>query len=347
MNNDTEIITGTGENVPETLVEVLAEPTPIPAPVESRYEYQPTDELGRPMGGVQVILHTNPGELASKLTEQNTLLLRKLRAETRKNRLGIYDQETIEEAAPRFSQPVEFKPKELTPDQKVSLALRLGVSPEDFDTATDELFETKFGAKPGDLIHTIQKLEEKEIAREAVAEAEAFKSTNPDFYFCSENGEAITNWVARYNLAPVRGNFQRAFNTLREAGILIEKPTTAPAPTPVVAPVVAEYVIEEPVNFVAEIEPPAPRLVSRVPVSLSRTNTDESGVSPTTSGSDIVYEVRMLDGQKRRFTGLAAINAMTGDEYRRRTLSDPSFQRKEAALEKDAAERRARRTQRL
>ena len=49
------------------------------APVELRYEYQPTDEHGRPLGGKQVIKYTTPDELASKLVGQNTQLVRRLR----------------------------------------------------------------------------------------------------------------------------------------------------------------------------------------------------------------------------------------------------------------------------
>ena len=41
-------------------------PTPV-APVESRYEYQPTDEQGRPLGGKQVIKYTTQEEFATKL----------------------------------------------------------------------------------------------------------------------------------------------------------------------------------------------------------------------------------------------------------------------------------------
>ena len=46
------------------------------APVELRYEYQPTDEHGRPLGGNQVIMYTTPVVLASNLVEKNTQLVR-------------------------------------------------------------------------------------------------------------------------------------------------------------------------------------------------------------------------------------------------------------------------------
>ena len=87
----------------------------IPAPAapepELRYEYQPTDEQGRPLGGKQVILYRTPDELAQKLSEQNTQLVRKLREVTRKQKLGIRDDQVPADAA-RFEEIVEFKPDE-------------------------------------------------------------------------------------------------------------------------------------------------------------------------------------------------------------------------------------------
>lgn len=353
MSNETEIATSTEvletpAEVLDTTVEPIAE-VPV-LPVELRYEYQPTDEQGRHLGGKQVVIYTTLDELASKLAEQNTLLLRKLRAETRKNRLGISDEETFGEDAPRFANPVSFKQKELTPDQKTSLALSLGVSPEDFDNVTDELFEAKMGVKPSELRQTLQDIQEERITAQAMNEVEAFKRSNPDFYMCQENSDAITNWLARYNLAPVLTNFQRAYDTLKAAGIIIENTpvvvTPLTVPTVIEQPLVIETVIEDiipipPVELSDDPTPKAP--ASRVPVSLNRNNTDETGGVIPVSGSDIVYEV-MQSGHKRRFTGLAAIEAMPADEYRRRTLSDPNFTKKEAALEKEQeARRKARR----
>ncbi len=346
MSETIEVMPDVVETTPE--IEVETTPAPVVEP-DHRYEYQPTDEQGRPIGGKQVIVYKTPDELTAKLTEQTTLLIRKLRAETRKNRLGIADRDAVGEEAPKFSEPPVFNQKELSADEKVSLALKLGVSPEDFDSATDELFEIKFGMNPAALRTTLQEIQQDQINRKALAEAEKFKALNPDYYLCPENAEAIANWMARYNLAPVCANFQRAYTMLRDAGIMVDKPS------PVVPvsnraeetssePVVLESapeVVPEAAPEITPVEPTVSKARVHVPVSLSRTNTEESG-TPTASVSDITYDV-IVNGQKRRLTGLAAINAMPSDEYRRRTLSDPSFSRKEAALEKEAAARRQRR----
>ena len=56
-----------------------------------------------------------------------------------------------------------------------------------------------------------------------------------------------------------------------------------------------------------------------------------------------MYEV--IDrGVKRRFTGLAAVNAMSADDYKRRVMTDPTFQAKVEKLEKERAERSRNRT---
>lgn len=343
MNNETEII----PVVDETPV-VPVEEVP-PAPVEQRYEYQPTDEQGRPIGGRQVIKYFTSDELANKLAEQNTLLVRKLREETRKNRLGIMEPEMIAEDAPRFSETVTFKPKNLSEEDRVRISRNL-LDPDRFDEASEELFTAKLGVSPTELTKTISELQADRIQAKAVAEANAFAQANPGYVSCPENAEAITNWLLRYNLSPVRANFQRAYEKLKAANVLVEIPLPPPVPAPEpVVPTVPEPVVPS----VEEIEelpptPPAPvetpKPVSRVPVALNRSNTDETGVAPTSSGSDIVYEVvvNAKTGEKRRFVGLAAVDAMPADEYRRRVMTDPNFTKKVEKLEAEKAARKRR-----
>ncbi len=94
-------------------------------------------------------------------------------------------------------------------------------------------------------------------------------------------------------------------------------------------------------------ETPKP-VVSRVPSGLNKGNSGASGPS-TPLGDEIVYEYIQKDGQgrqigeKRVFKGLAAINAMPAEEYKRRLLSDKSFVNKVEKLEADALKRRRQR----
>ena len=48
----------------------MSENQTVEAPVEQRYEYQPVDETGRPIGGKQVIKYTTNEELVTKLQIQ-------------------------------------------------------------------------------------------------------------------------------------------------------------------------------------------------------------------------------------------------------------------------------------
>lgn len=348
--SNTEVtVPNTGaETTPEAVAEIETVVAP-PAPVEFRYEYQPTDEQGRPLGGKQVVKYTTPEELADKLAEQSTLLLRRLRSETRKNRLGISDEEVIPEDAQRYREPVSFKPKQLTPDERVQLSRDL-LDPEKFEEASDALFEAKVGAKPQVISQTLADLQGESIRARAKAESDAFVAGNPEYVKCQENFEAITNWMIRYGLAPVRSNFQKAFDTLRAAGVLIENPTpdvpAAPGVRqPTELPTVQPTAPEAPEGTaeaaaVPETTVPAgpPKQAARIPTGLSRSTSDETGV-PRSPGEDLVYDV-VVNGQKRRYTGLAAINAMPSEEFKRRVNTERGFSQKVEKLEAEAVERR-------
>src|SRR5271155_3253387 len=88
---------------------------------EKRYEYQPTDDNGVPMGGPQVIKYTTTDELIQKLQENNVRLQRKLREANRRNKTGQFEPEEIPETAPRFTQPVEFTPQPLSADELIEV----------------------------------------------------------------------------------------------------------------------------------------------------------------------------------------------------------------------------------
>jgi hypothetical protein len=363
------------QNVPGEVVETPALETPatqelpaiepVPVPVELpelRYEYQPTDDVGRPLGGKQVLKYRTPDELTQKLVEQNTLLIRTLREEKKKNRLGIQDAEEIPAEAPRFDGAVEFAPRQLSQDESVQLSRDL-LDPERFSEAVGTLFEATLGAKPDAIRSTLTNLQETNQRLVAKLEADAFVQGNPAYYRCKDNFETITNWMVKNSLAPVRENFQRAYDVLTAAGLLLEAPivreevppSSVQAPTPN-TPSVTEVTEPTPANpqpvqetdsrITVEEPAQAKRPVVRIPSGLTRNQAADAGV-PRPLGDDIVYEVIYRDGkgkptgEKKVYRGLAAINAMPGDEYKRRLLSDPAFRKKAEELEAAAAKRRA------
>jgi hypothetical protein len=301
---------------------------------EKKYTYQPTDDEGRPIGGVQVIKYTTHEELADKLREQNILLIRKLREETKKVRLGIVEDEEISADTQRFAGFTEFSPRTLTDEERYDLAQKLQDPTTAFE-AVNTIIEAQVGTPLDGLGNKINTLESDNLSLRAKLEANAFVSDNPEYFKCKENFESITSWMIRYNLAPIKANYQKAYDTLLKQGVLILGPSPTPTPVVVEEPPVVEEAVEEPVEQVNDETPVVVEPVySRIPTGLNNDNSSSTGpiISP---GKDIVYEF-IVGGQKRVLTGLQAVRAMPGDEYKRRLLQDKDFGKKVDKLEADA-----------
>jgi hypothetical protein len=295
---------------------------------EKEYRYQPTDEENRPIGGAQVIKYKTHEELAEKLREQNVLLIRKLRQETKKVRLGIVESEEMAEGTQTFKGFTKFEPRTLSDDERYTLAQQLQ-DPATAFQAVNTIVEAQVGAPLDGLGTHINTLEKDNLSLRAKVEANAFVADNPDYYKCQENFEAITSWMVRYNLTPVKANYQKAYDTLKRQDVLILGPGVTREPEVVEQPVV-EIPVETTVIPVVE-QPPVQRIASGL------NNDNSSAIGPITSaGSDIVYEIAGPGGTKRTFTGLAAIQAMPGEEYKRRLLTDREFGKKVDKLEADA-----------
>lgn len=344
--------------VPNTVAEIVA-------PVEQRYEYQPTDENGRPIGNKQVIKYTSQEELIARLKEQSILQIRKMRELTKKNRLGILDAETIDENAPRLTQSPQHTPGQLSGEDRNQLALDI-LDPEKFDAAITKIYETASGFKASEVLNQITELQQENLNIRAQIEADKFLSRNPDYIVVEDNQTAITSWMVRHNLAPVAANFQKAYDTLSAAGVLITSldiipdstytPPVTTVPDPVIVPALEteeEPLIREelPIENVLPLEPlnvtvtPKP-VVARVPSGLNKANSGSGGTSPAAASDTIVYEYIQRDGngrqvgEKRVFTGLKAVDAMPSDEYKRRLFQEPGFAKKVKTLQ-DAADKRA------
>jgi hypothetical protein len=95
--------------------------------------------------------------------------------------------------------------------------------------------------------------------------------------------------------------------------------------------------------------PPAPALeqpeakpVARIPSGLTRNQaTDTTTIRPV--GDDIVYEIVTKGLPNKVLRGMAAVNAMPSDEYKRRLITDPSFSKKIEKLEQQQASLRTQR----
>ena len=224
-----------------------------PAPVELRYEYQPTDEQGRPMGGRQVIKYTTPDELTTKLVEQNNQILRQLRKVNRDNRLGISQSESIPDTAQKFDSAfLELKPKDLNVDERFQLTQDLN-DPEKFVAARDKLVESALGISAADLAKTLNEQKLATLQVMAKQNFDIFAANTPAFYSVdSENRKTLTDWMFKNKLAPTVDNFNTAYSSLSSAGLLNEAPVVRPEPVPVVEPAPKP---QEPVVAEVRIDP--------------------------------------------------------------------------------------------
>jgi hypothetical protein len=302
------------------VVEVPEVPPAPPAPEQLRYEFQPTDEQGRPLGGKQVILYTTPDELAEKLRDQNISILRKLREVTRKQRLGITDEDALPTDLEKFNRPIEFKPRELTLEERYQVSQDLN-DPSKFVEARDRLFESAIGATPDELRKTLNEQQIISIQLLARSNAATFIETTPDFYNCEENLGTMTSWMLKNGLAPTVKNFEEAYSRLNGAGLLLESPIVredAPARENTVA---NSQPPAAPVSRITEQEEPQEKRQLRVPSGLN---------SSIASSTGIVLETPTIT--------LAQIDRMSSDDYKK-ACRDPKFV---AIVEKLEAERRQR-----
>lgn len=317
----------------ETVLETPVLETPvIPAPappseVEKVYSFQPTDKRGRPVGGMQVIKYKTDQELVEKITKNYNELQIALRDVTRKHRLGISEEESIPAEAARFENPVEFKPKDLSADERIVLSRDL-LDPEKTQQANAKLFEANTGVSPEEFRKTMTGIQVTNLRMLAKQEADAFVAETPTYFKCQENFETITNWMVKNNLAPVRANFKLGYETLLSAGLLTEAPTVReeiPVPETVVetTTVNSQPSVDEP-SRIASVEPPqvmrpAPEIAS----GLTRDEAADLGPTPRKSG----------------YTQ-AEIDAMPSAVYKRKLLSEKGFAEAVETLETEKANRR-------
>jgi hypothetical protein len=299
----------------------------VEAPVQKRHEWQPTDEQGRPIGGKQVILYATEQELVEKMQEKSVLLLRQLRKERREKALGAPEPP---DDAEKFASVVEFKPRELSADERFRLSQNL-VNPEKFGDAVEQLSEAVFGAKPAIVANTLNDAQRSSIQQRAVQNYIEFV-TSTGFDDTMENREMVTGYLGKRNLAPTVANFVIAQKRLTEAGLLQEAPVVHQEPVAPAAPVAAPAaVVEEPKPQVpptpppalAEIETAQAKRHSHVPSGLTPVVASPAGDSPV-QGTSLT---------------LADIDKLPADVYKQR-MKDPAFVKIVNQLEEDATKRR-------
>lgn len=290
--------------------EVIAAP---PAPVELVYEYQITDDHGRPIGGKQVFKGKSEREITEKIARAHQESMKLNRDLKRKNRLGIVDTEDIPQNVRKMSDDEEAFAN-LTVEQRLA------------------------------------KLEEENLALRARAEAELFRQSTPSYYPCPENFETIANWMVKNDLSPIHENFEYAFKKLSEAGLLLTAPIVREEPTPVVEPVKSAPTVEIPANTQPEVvqesritntEQSQQTRVARPASGLNKSvisSNDAPIVSTEKAIDQITYTVPAIIERDSRsgatvtkresvtYKGWEALDRMPAEEYKRR-LKDPNFRK--------------------
>jgi hypothetical protein len=293
---------------PAPLVETPPEPPPVP---EQRYEYQPMDKLGRPLGGKQVIIYRTQEELVSKLTAQNNELVGKLREVSRRQKLGIADEEAVPADLEREAKIPKFERRPLTTEERYILAQDLN-DPEKCEAARDKLLES---AGYNEMQQTVQSQQLALNQLLARTNAQVFLEQHPDFYACEENLGTITAWMVKNELHPSVRNFETAYSAMQRAGLLIASPIVREeAPKPAVA--ATENTVPntpEPVAPVSritdEVQQPQPPKPARVPSGINSRVASSATELPPDSSTLTIGE----------------IERMPSDVYKKRLLTDPGF----------------------
>src|ERR1700675_1429424 len=133
---------------PVVAPEPIAPPPALPAPAVKRFEYQPRDEQGRTLGGVQVIEYTDEDDLKRKWAAKEEQLVRRLREVTRKQKLGITDAPVVSDDK-LFNNASELQEKPLSTEEVFELTQKLN-DPTTFVEGRDKLLESALGCSPAE-----------------------------------------------------------------------------------------------------------------------------------------------------------------------------------------------------
>jgi len=313
----------------------------VQAPVEKWYEYQPTDENGRPIGGLQRFKYSTMEELADKLRDANVHVLRLVR-KTREE--AALKDVTAPEGTTKFAEPEYMDVLTDETRAKLAEAAKGGDADARRELELDNMAR-KVNQQTNDSIET----------QISLATAQ-FKSSNYGYYQCPENAAKIMAWMRVRNL-DLRDprNYQKAYDVLNGINALIAFPSNQPTPITAEAPTVRE---ETPVAAAAPVAAPAtvtPANTQPVPTTPARISSEEA-VQPTRTiaqvptgltrdqGTPVAERpirqpefyvdqlVKSRDGksivEKIRHTGPAALGHMTSEQYRKLLEADIAQERR-------------------
>ena len=213
---------------------------------------------------------------------------------------ALGSSEDVPTDAERFQNVTEFKPRELSAEDRFKIAEGL-TNPETFADARDQLIESAFGVTPAKLASTLNETQRFIIQQRAVENYIDFVNAT-GVLDSMNNRQVLTGWLGKRNLAPTVANFQIALNQCRQSGLIedapvvqqVTQPTPAPAPVakvPVV-PVVTEPNPQAPVAATPGLgsEQPQAKRHSHVPSGLNASIASAAGPLVPVEGSSVTLE---------------------------------------------------------
>lgn len=205
-----------------------AQPTERTEP-KFRKVIQPKDAEGNAVGNPSTFEAETQEELLDKMAESVANGSLKIRELTRKQTLE-QNNFSVPDDAELYQEITEPQFKQLTPDQKFQLSMKL----RDADTmeeAFDELYESRFGRKPADASKLQTQAARNSAAMREHTEANAFADEHPEFILNQQNAAAMLQYVDSRKLAKTKKNFERAFKELSDGGILSLRSSEEQTPT--------------------------------------------------------------------------------------------------------------------
>jgi hypothetical protein len=307
---------------------------PVELP-EQTYEYQITDEQGRPLGGKQIFKYRTMDELRDKLTQAHSEATRALRR-TRKD-LALANVEEVP------ADTVKYEPPTFLPTFSNEMRAELAQKVEAGDAEARRELEIDSQSI------AINQQTELTAQTQINLAIQQFLMRNPGYFQCAENGTTLAAWINRRGLdmRDVR-NYQKAYDVLNNLGALITSSNTQPAPITAEVPSVREETTEaavaSPVQSPAKSQPgqaepsrittvepaQAKRVVVPVATGLTRNDAVAASIEPIAKpvGYNLVYrEVqRTRDGKMITaiipHRGQAALDHMPPIEYRKMLEAD-------------------------
>lgn len=302
---------------------------------EQRYEWQPTDENGRSLGGVQVIKYRTEQEKFDKVIEANTLLIRQLRKVNRERAIG--SSEEIPNEAEKFQNITEFKPRELSADERFKLAQDL-TNPETFSDARDSLIESAFGVKPAQLASTLNDTQRFIIQQRAIENYIDFVNAS-GVLDSMNNRQVLTGWLGKRNLAPTVANFQIALNQCRQSGLIEDAPVVQQVTQPTPAPIPAVAEVPPVVPVVTEPNPQAPVVATPGLGSQPQPQAKRHSHVPSGLNASIASAAGPLVPVVGDSVTLESIDKMPADVFKQ-WMKVPANRALNEKLEQEAAQRR-------